>query len=217
MKDSQDKVSTKQKILVCAASLFAEKGYTETSVRELASAVGLKAASIYNHFASKSAILECILEDYAAQTAGAFDDTDILSKLRENPAPEGILACMQLSFPAGKEAYFLKILCVILQEQHRNPIIRRFVADRFILRDERNVKTVINMLKELNILRQDTDPDFWMKMSSSLYYAFASRMMLGIGDSALDFTGEGMADMLKSMFGLMFKICGVESGKGDSL
>ena len=53
-----EKISTRQKILDCAIDLFATKGYTETTVRELAAAVGVKEASIYNHFSSKNSILE---------------------------------------------------------------------------------------------------------------------------------------------------------------
>ena len=53
---SQEKRSTKQRILRSAIDLFAKKGYTETSIRELAAAVGVKEASIYNHFLSKNSI-----------------------------------------------------------------------------------------------------------------------------------------------------------------
>jgi AcrR family transcriptional regulator len=40
-----------------ATELFYEKGYHGTSMREIAAAVGIKPASLYNHFASKQEIL----------------------------------------------------------------------------------------------------------------------------------------------------------------
>jgi AcrR family transcriptional regulator len=40
-----------------ATELFYEKGYHATSMREVAAAVGIKAASVYNHFSSKEDIL----------------------------------------------------------------------------------------------------------------------------------------------------------------
>ena len=42
--------NTKQKIIEESLKLFSEKGYEGVSMREIASAVGIKGASIYNHF-----------------------------------------------------------------------------------------------------------------------------------------------------------------------
>ena len=61
-------IPTKQKILICAVNLFASKGCIETSVRDIATTVGIKPASIYNHFASKEDILLLMLDDYANKT-----------------------------------------------------------------------------------------------------------------------------------------------------
>lgn len=47
---------TKQRILEKSLELFASKGYDAVSVGEIAKAVGVKAPSLYNHFASKQAI-----------------------------------------------------------------------------------------------------------------------------------------------------------------
>jgi AcrR family transcriptional regulator len=43
----------KQRILEAAACLFRDKGYSATSMRDLAGAVNLKASSLYNHISSK--------------------------------------------------------------------------------------------------------------------------------------------------------------------
>ena len=50
-------VSSRVKILDEALILFSESGYELTSMRKLADAVGIKAASLYNHFSSKREIL----------------------------------------------------------------------------------------------------------------------------------------------------------------
>ena len=199
---------TKQRILDCAATLFAEKGFTETTVRELAEAVGLNPATLYFHFPSKNAILEHILEEYSAENTDIFDKKNISQILQENPTTEGILACLQLSYPPDKAEYYIKVLCVLLQEQLRNPIVRKYMAEQSILQSEQDVKKVIETLKELGALREDTDPDYWIKTVSSLYYAFSARMMLGIGDNAPGFAGMSMAEMLKFTFDIMFEKCG---------
>lgn len=43
----------RQRILGAAAQLFADRGYAETSLRDIAAAVEIKAGSVYYHFSSK--------------------------------------------------------------------------------------------------------------------------------------------------------------------
>jgi len=198
--------TTKQRILECATKLFAEKGYTETSVRQLAAVVGLKESSLYNHFPSKKAILEHILEDYATRVF----ERGKLSNLSENPTADGIISCMVLSFPEDKAASYLEKLYVILQEQHRNPVVREFVSKQIIRSGEEYFETIINKLKELNVLRPDTNPEFWIKMHSSLLYAFASRMLMGIGDSSPNYSGMNMFELMHEMCEMLLKTCGNE-------
>ena len=205
---------TREKILLAAADLFAQKGYSETTVRELSAAIGVKASSIYYHFPSKNAILMTLIEEYLQTYASALDEQDMFAKLSENPTSDGVLSCHRLLFPAGKEAYYLKVMCVLLQEQHRDPVIRKFIADHFIKNAEKVVEKIIKVLKDLNIIRKDTDPDYWAKSTSGLMYTFSNRFMLGIGDSAPDYTGMGMNDMLKTLYDMMLNTCGVVQG-GD--
>lgn len=49
------------RILDEAAHLFLTTGYAETTMRKIAAAAGMKAGSIYHHFASKEEMLEAIL------------------------------------------------------------------------------------------------------------------------------------------------------------
>ena len=56
-------MNTKSRILDAALSLFAEKGYHSVSVTEIASAVGIKAPSLYKHYNSKRDIFNGILAE----------------------------------------------------------------------------------------------------------------------------------------------------------
>ena len=64
---------TKQKILDKALELFSTRGYDAVSVGEIAKAVGIKAPSLYNHFPSKQAIFDAIVESTAAQYEADID------------------------------------------------------------------------------------------------------------------------------------------------
>ena len=208
--------ATRQRILSCAAEMFADKGFTETTIREIAKAAGLKnPASLYFHFASKYAILEDMLADYTNST-DLVENKDVYGILRDNSTLSGILSCYQTVFPEEKIEYYLKVLCVLLQEQLRNPIIRQFVSENVILRLERNTYIVLSALMELGVIRQDTDTDYWMKTISSLLYTFAARRMLGIGDNMPEFTGKSMDKMLECTISYMLEKCGaVRPGDSD--
>ncbi|MCZ6463850.1 MAG: TetR family transcriptional regulator [Proteobacteria bacterium] len=56
------RVPTPDRILDAAEVLFAERGFAGTPVRDIAARVGLNPASLYNHFPSKQAIYEAVLE-----------------------------------------------------------------------------------------------------------------------------------------------------------
>lgn len=56
------KVNTrKEEIVKTAANLFKEKGFSAVTMRDLATAMGIKAASLYNHINSKQEILKIII------------------------------------------------------------------------------------------------------------------------------------------------------------
>ncbi|MCL2121174.1 MAG: TetR/AcrR family transcriptional regulator [Clostridiales bacterium] len=206
-----DNLSTKERILHTAVALFAEKGFTETTIRELAAAVGMNAASIYYHFPSKSSILDSILEDYVNNIANTFQQ-DRFDKLKGNITAEGILSCLELVFPADKAAYYLNVLRVMLQEQYRNAQVRKILTDYIILGGEQVIKKMIRQLIDNHVLAENTDADFWVKAHSSFVYTFSCRMALGIGDQSSAYTGMDLTELLGFMYDLLLKTCKVDAG-----
>lgn len=77
----------KEEIIRVAARLFKEKGYSAVTMRDLAKAMGIKAASLYNHIDSKQDILKTIIislaEEFTAGMATILDsEISSLDKLR---------------------------------------------------------------------------------------------------------------------------------------
>jgi AcrR family transcriptional regulator len=58
-----DPDSARGKLLQAAAHLFRRKGYERTTVRDLATAVGIQSGSIFHHFKSKEEILRAVMEE----------------------------------------------------------------------------------------------------------------------------------------------------------
>lgn len=72
--------TTKQRILTQALKLFSKSGYEAVSVEQIATAVGIKAPSLYKHYKSKRDIFDCILQ--------RMNEMD-LERARQYEMPEG--------------------------------------------------------------------------------------------------------------------------------
>lgn len=60
-------MTTKKKIIFESLKLFSSKGYDGVSMREIAAAVGIKGASLYNHFKGKEDIFNAIFSEMVKQ------------------------------------------------------------------------------------------------------------------------------------------------------
>jgi AcrR family transcriptional regulator len=54
-------VDTRDQILAAASDLFAERGFEQTSLREIAARVGITKAALYYHFPSKADLFEALV------------------------------------------------------------------------------------------------------------------------------------------------------------
>ena len=82
------KETRKQEIIRVAAKLFKSKGYSAVTMRDLAKAMDIKAASLYNHISSKQAILQDIIiaiaEDFTTGMQNIMNsDTNSIGKLEQ--------------------------------------------------------------------------------------------------------------------------------------
>jgi AcrR family transcriptional regulator len=69
--------SGRARIMDEAATSFLQQGYPATSLRHIANAVGMKAGSIYYHFASKDELLTEILQRGISVMQTAFDEAEL--------------------------------------------------------------------------------------------------------------------------------------------
>ena len=61
-------------LLDIAAGLFAEKGFKNTTVRDIADAAGILSGSLYHHFDSKEAMVDEILSTFQEELFGRYDE-----------------------------------------------------------------------------------------------------------------------------------------------
>ena len=64
----------RSELLAIAAGLFAEKGFKNTTVRDIADAAGILSGSLYHHFDSKESMVDEILSTFQEELFGKYDD-----------------------------------------------------------------------------------------------------------------------------------------------
>jgi AcrR family transcriptional regulator len=69
-------VSRKEQIVQSASKLFREKGFEGTSMRDIASSLGIEAASLYSHIKSKDEILDIICFKMADEMIKSIDEVN---------------------------------------------------------------------------------------------------------------------------------------------
>jgi AcrR family transcriptional regulator len=173
-------MKTKRLIVHAAIELFSKKGFTETGVREIAAAVGVNESSLYNHFDSKSAILQYILEQYRQAVSRYKAPSNVLARLTMDATPDDIMACLTIYFPPEEEPFFQKILQVLFQEQFRNEAVRKYITNDIILWNERYVSSLLQQLVATGALDDNTDIDYWAKLHVALSYKFSASTTIKI-------------------------------------
>lgn len=122
--------STKQKILEESLKLFSEKGYEGVSMREIAAAVGIRGASIYNHFKGKEAIFQGIFEEMTKRYDGVAAMLSIPTEETTEAAQRFIglgeqemlqLAKALFTFFAQDE-FVVRFRRMLVAEQNRSPL-----------------------------------------------------------------------------------------------
>jgi AcrR family transcriptional regulator len=79
--------SRREELLRIAAGLFAQKGFKNTTVRDIADASGILSGSLYHHFDSKESMVDEILKTFQEELFGQYDeilaaaDLDPMTKL----------------------------------------------------------------------------------------------------------------------------------------
>ena len=85
-------MTRQDKIIKTASALFSERGYSAVSMRDLAEAIGIKAASIYNHVSSKQEILSLII----IRTAEEFTEGMKVIAASKNSALEKMKSIIEM-------------------------------------------------------------------------------------------------------------------------
>ncbi len=151
------KVNNKQRIFDVSVDLFSEYGYDGVSIRQIASEVGIKESSIYNHYKSKEAILDAIMNFYIEKMLSQ----DIPLEDADTNLDRGF----DYFYQAGLEAFathlkdekMSKITRIILIESYHNEKINAFLKKSIINDAIEGWINLFDLMKYKKLIREDAD------------------------------------------------------------
>lgn len=163
------KTQTKDKIFDTALDLFSKKGYDSVSVRTIASEVGIKESSIYNHYSSKKDILMSILNYFEEYFKGnPLDDENIRKLLEENPEEfyhqESEMFKQQIF-----EEKILKIMKLIFVQMYQIDEVKEFFLREILGGSTDFWSDVFEILIQKNVIGSDCNPNKLAEM----YFGFS--------------------------------------------
>ena len=142
MKQASKKEDTKQRILDEALRLFSQSGYDAVSVERIASAVGIKAPSLYKHFKSKQEVFDAIVSETYRRYDTFTDGIDV--HVSESKADEKVFDGISEEMLAKKvrqlieyslhDEYVSRFRRMMTIEQFRNAEFAAMYSERYLER-----------------------------------------------------------------------------------
>ena len=150
-------MSTKQKILDEALTLFAEKGYDGTGVDLIAKRVGIKGPSLYKHYKGKEEILNALIDVAEERYDEMFGSEKNIGKIPKD-REEFIKVTMERISFTMRDPMIRKIRMLLVQEQFRNERISEVTTRHQLDGIQRMFAKIIKGMMDEGIIKSD-DPE----------------------------------------------------------
>jgi len=118
--------ATKKKIFFAASRLFSQKCYADVGMREIANEAGVKVPTIYNHYVSKEAILDDLLQCYSDRLAASYDS---VKDLDYDQDPIECFKKIIFTFDETEIDLMKQLMKILFSEQHRSTHAKKIIYD----------------------------------------------------------------------------------------
>ena len=149
-------MTTKERILEAALTLFAENGYDGTSVEQIATEVGIKAPSLYKHYKGKEDILNALIDSAEVRYEEMFGSEKNTGKVPQN-IEEFIKVTMGRIEFTIKDPVIRKTRMLLVQEQFRNERIAEVTTRHQLDGIQRMFAKIVEGMMDAGIFKKD-DP-----------------------------------------------------------
>lgn len=158
-------MDTKQRILLEALRLFSKRGYDAVSVEQIASAVGIKAPSLYKHYKSKKDIFDAIFEDTAKRyeefiqtisipVTDSKQDVVVFENITAEDLVQKVKSLIEYSLHDEYISKFRKMMTI---EQFRSPELSKLYSNRYVNQIQNYHTDLFTKMIEAGVLKKE-DP-----------------------------------------------------------
>lgn len=163
----QKKTNTKQKILKASSTLFSEHGYKGTSVRKIASEVGIRESALYNHFKNKEEIFLSVAKEIFTSPFSTSDE-DIKESAMKGKAflQKFAMQYKLLTFDKNNENMFR----LLMIELFANKELREQFMDEFHTQNIKMLSEAFFIMMQNNLIRSSDPMMVAYEFLSTLFY-----------------------------------------------
>lgn len=140
-------IETARSILDASAELFAQRGFSGVSVREIASLAGIRESSIYNHFSSKAEILESLYQEFIREVPGTRPSDEALDAMLAIMEPEEVFKAILFHVGQNVKGTLSNIAMIInlekFKDAHAAELYYRYVVSEPATYYERLIEKMI--------------------------------------------------------------------------
>lgn len=146
-------ISTKDRILEAALTVFSEKGYDGVGVDFIAETAGMKGPSLYKHFKGKEDILNALIDKVEQ-----YYETQFSSSLRYGRVPNSVeelkTICLEKIEFTMHNPIIRKTRRMLAMEQFRNPRIAEVTSKHHIDGLQETFRNILEGMMEKKVIKQ---------------------------------------------------------------
>ena len=170
----QANAGTRDKIISAAITLFSDRGYSKTSVRDIAKEVGIKPASLYSHFKSKEEVLHALYDYFFEHRSKVYPDVQELVKLVETMHPFEVLGKVEFRYSKDIQENMDRIAIIGFMEWKTDKRSEEFVKKALLDLTDELMRPLLEKMLELNKI-EPMDIDAFINLVSNLTFSAALR------------------------------------------
>ena len=169
-------MTTKEKILNEALILFSEKGYSDVFVGDIATAVGIKAPSLYKHFKGKQEIFDSCVEKFFERMTQIRNElllpgtpqSDVSYKIADiDKISEFAIGLFMFYWKDDIASKFRKMLMI---ERYRNPELNRIYEELFINGAVEYEEKIFAELISAGVIKKEEPHVIALRFYSPIYF-----------------------------------------------
>ena len=183
-------MTTKERIMEEALSLFAERGYDATGVDLIAERVGIKGPSIYKHFKGKEEILNSIIDTAEERYDALFGSEENIGDIPESEE-EFVRDTMQRVSFTMHDPMIRKIRRFLTKEQFRSGRLAEVTTKHQLYGLQRMFTRIFQGMMEKGIVKGD-DPSML-----ALELASPAVLMIAAADRDQKYQDEMLSEIEK--------------------